>query len=471
MKKIVIFIVLIFFITGCIRRTAKKNEILSSYSDLNLKTIELNKSSAEELLIKINKAINKIKSMKKKSTSVEIENFVLELNEIKEELNAVQLNEKICDYDKGEFVIPPMTQVIMQLDSYCLNSLKAIPDKDETFVFTKESPDIPVFYELMKYTNTVEATDKKFKQKLLWHLANDVKFENLSFEESAILLKADPSSIIKVNSGMREAAGNYLKRIIPGLKEADRAYKIIKGKVHTYEEYESVLTALVSKEKPVEVQGPVKSDGYELYTETETKGYKAVKIKMINTGLEPVRAYGYLRPLRADVQPIALDLPKSPEDSMKDAITKQWNQLAADSILYIFDDKINEGDKKTIIDNPDKLVDIWRAYGDNIKAKEYTEKFCRDYPELCSDSRHNCTADAFRHAIWNAFMARDVGDFALEISNNHEMISDQHEMEREMDLYNNKIGWDAGISLKERGFLDDSLYYEELLKLDRKSVV
>lgn len=59
-----------------------------------------------------------------------------------------------------------------------------------------------------------------------------------------------------------------------------------------------------------------------------------------------------------------------------------------------------------------------------------------------SSGLHNGNGDAFRHALWNAGMVKDVGaDFAKKWSDAHEYGSKgQPKIEQTMDLYNNNIG-------------------------------
>ena len=55
---------------------------------------------------------------------------------------------------------------------------------------------------------------------------------------------------------------------------------------------------------------------------------------------------------------------------------------------------------------------------------------------------HNGNGDAFRHTLWNYGMAIDVGQsFAKKWADAHENgASGQPDLEKEMDLYNNKVG-------------------------------
>jgi hypothetical protein len=63
------------------------------------------------------------------------------------------------------------------------------------------------------------------------------------------------------------------------------------------------------------------------------------------------------------------------------------------------------------------------------------------------NGNHNNIVDAFRHAIWNALNARDLGDKkAKKFGDAHEAMTDQPDAEREMDLHNNEMGRKIGTS-------------------------
>jgi len=59
-----------------------------------------------------------------------------------------------------------------------------------------------------------------------------------------------------------------------------------------------------------------------------------------------------------------------------------------------------------------------------------------------SNVLHNGNGDAFRHTLWNCGMAIDVGQsFAKKWADAHENgASGQPKLEKEMDLFNNKVG-------------------------------
>lgn len=54
---------------------------------------------------------------------------------------------------------------------------------------------------------------------------------------------------------------------------------------------------------------------------------------------------------------------------------------------------------------------------------------------------HNDNADAFRHALWNAFMVKRIGYAeAKKWADAHEDYPNNPELEKRMDLHNNNLG-------------------------------
>jgi len=67
---------------------------------------------------------------------------------------------------------------------------------------------------------------------------------------------------------------------------------------------------------------------------------------------------------------------------------------------------------------------------------------------------HNGKGDAFRHALFSALNARDLGlDLAKKLGDAHELHPIETPLGREMDLYNNQIGRDIFSLLNSRGLL------------------
>ncbi|QLH06079.1 DUF6973 domain-containing protein [Nitrosopumilus ureiphilus] len=79
------------------------------------------------------------------------------------------------------------------------------------------------------------------------------------------------------------------------------------------------------------------------------------------------------------------------------------------------------------------------AYIANTKANQALKKTQEKFPS----GGHNDDADAYRHALWNCLMARQIGaSEAKKFGDAHENYDGNPENEKEMDLHNNKKGRD-----------------------------
>ena len=65
--------------------------------------------------------------------------------------------------------------------------------------------------------------------------------------------------------------------------------------------------------------------------------------------------------------------------------------------------------------------------------------------ELFHEGKRNTVADAYRHCLWSALMARDIGEAkAREFSTWHESKTGNPFSEWQMDLHNNRVGLEIG---------------------------
>jgi len=359
------------------------------------------------------------------------------------------------DRENYAVIVPAKSVLHIKLKTYCLALDAACPVSKEQYILTAGGPEnAPMLLEIMKYTNTKEKTQHSLKQSLIWNLNNQVAFEDLPADQKILLLKADPAAYLKANSHLKEKGIKFIKGLIPGAPEIERAASFIKGKVHEYEEYEKAMMKLRSRIALPEDAGPIKADGYEgLYTIVKTNGYTDAEVYFINTSAGTVTVHSYFKPVRGDVQPLAFDLPEHlDEQALKDAMGKLLS-----GIIDFSAGGIKPGDRKTIEENPDRLVDLIKAGFDKEDAYTWTEK-------LYGGNGADDESDAFRHAFWNAIMVRDVGDFGETIASNHELNDPGTPGSNDMDLWNNRIGREIGKELSEKGAQDNSAYAEEVKK-------
>jgi len=450
-----------------------KANFLKGYESADLEQINISSVDADNLLKKIRELNKKVIEAKTVSGSYDYDNIIRGLEDIFMQYKSLEGINRVADYNDAVLLIPPKSSVSMKVKTYCLDSGKASPKKDEPYVLFDGEPDIAMFKDIMKYTNSKETVKQSLKQKLLWNLQNHVRYERLSGEERKLLNRIDSNAYLRVDNFFKDAAGSLLKELIPGWKEAEKVSRIVKGTVYKYEDYKRNVMSLVSKHSIPEVAGPIKSDGYDVYTIVEPEGFSKAKITFINLTDKTQKINSYFRPLRNDVQPLAFDLPVYIDNTLENKIRKEIGELIILSVEFIsgsraklYDDyiaiKIGKGDRVTIEDNPERIIDFWKAMNNRNKAFKLTKKVCEENPGMCSKNMHNCNGDAFRHAMWNALMQRDIGDYAEIIATNHERNID-NSAENNMDLFNNKIGRNIGKKLKEKGIIDDDSYCREVL--------
>lgn len=100
----------------------------------------------------------------------------------------------------------------------------------------------------------------------------------------------------------------------------------------------------------------------------------------------------------------------------------------------------------------------YKAYFSRRRAEGSTRK------EYSSVPVHwNNEADAYRHAYWNADMARNIGkDIAEEIANAHESKAEQSNGELNMDLWNNWMGRELGADLSNQSKTTEQIIKEAI---------
>ena len=293
---------------SCASKTLKMS-CLEKYDSVTLEKIEI-------LPVNINELDNDIKEIKEMYVSTKREITEDDRRRLGKKMESIRTRylslikiRDIADYDEGVIVVPPKSELVISVKSYCLDPYRASPKDNEAYMLTSDEPEIAMYRDIMVYTNTKERVSGIPKQTLIWNIVNEVRFEELPPMQMALLTKIDVLAYLKLNSHLKDAAGNMLMKMIPVLKDAKRISGIIKGKAYDYEKYEDIINSLVSAEKLPFVCGPVKAEGYDLYTVVKPSGFSNVTIIFINVGNAEVRVGGYLKSFRKDVQAIGFDLP------------------------------------------------------------------------------------------------------------------------------------------------------------------
>lgn len=112
-------------------------------------------------------------------------------------------------------------------------------------------------------------------------------------------------------------------------------------------------------------------------------------------------------------------------------------------------DKLNEDEKDFVRKHP---IAAKRFFENSKKAFKFVQN---------EDGAHNGLGDAKRHAYWSALNAKSEGeDLAREFGNAHENNPGQPISEREMDLFNNEVGYNIGVDALKNGWSDSRIQEE-----------
>ena len=118
-------------------------------------------------------------------------------------------------------------------------------------------------------------------------------------------------------------------------------------------------------------------------------------------------------------------------------------------------------EKKLVLRYPNKAYFVYQhsRTADNITTNRFYH-----LPLL------NSKADAFRHALWSALLARDIGAYYAKLfTDAHESETlPRHALEKQMDLHNNAIGYSTGYSydgLTMANKIEEKMHSGELVYL------
>ncbi len=448
------------------RFTPEKIPVLQEYDYI--------KFSLKQLVNEI-KSLNRILSEKNISESKykDILNRLEVLGKQVKIFNAIKINK-----NEGSFIIPANSKTTFYFKSYCLNPHGASPASKEQFIFTKAPPDIPLYKDVMIYSNSAVKNNTVNKQLLLWNLKNNVKFENLPTNQQAFLLKMDPMSYLKINnyitSELKASATKFAKTQIPFYNQVTDTIKLVKGKAYTYEEYKRNIENIAVKAKLIDNTAPIKTDGYDgVFTQTESSAFSGTTIIFINANSFPITiaCTSFLDPLRKGVQPIGFDMPTICEeyDKYEDEFLNELDKLLLNlyKIAVTMTGKDNWGDYQSVQNSiNNNKADIFFFLVDGLLAWEHTKA---RFGKNSEDGENH----AFRHALWSALMTRDMGvKKAEEFASNHELPIYQTRG-RTMDLHNNKIGREIAVELMQTGdlsvgvIINSIIINKDKLKIDK----
>lgn len=460
LQKISSLLCICLLLNSCSTKLISPDRLLPEKTP-NLQEYDYTKFSHKNFLEKIQSLNKKLTEPGKLQTIEEYAKLGQELSSVTEEYRlflALEFNRKDIS-----FSLQPNSKMTFKFNSYCLNPGKASPRHNEQFVFRKSSPDIPLYKDIMLHTNLGKKIKPVNKQLLFWNLKNDVKFENLPQDQQELLMEINPTAYLKINSIIKSEVKTrltkYAKTHIPFYDDTQKTIDLLKGKAYTYQDYANKVEKLASTLKLLADEGPIKADGYYIYTLTQNSGFSSTTITFINITNLPlvISCLAFLDPLNNNVQPIGLDMPLILEEyeQYKNDIENEIDKML---VLLLY--KIgNDGDYKSILDNIKNKRALLSFLGAGYMSTLYTKAvFLRNGTDDESD--------AFRHALWNALMVRDMGEsLAEEFATNHEIFDKkQTQRQKDMDMHNNKAGRETGKELFEKGIKDELSYIKEILK-------
>jgi hypothetical protein len=319
-KKFSLFLCICLLLNSCSTKLISPDRLLSEKTQ-KLQEYDYTKFSHKNFL-------EEIKSLNKKLINFDKSQTIEECEKLGKEFSAVIEQYKIfkaLEFTRKDisFSVQPNSKMTFKFNSYCLNSGKASPRQNEQFVLRKNSPDIPLYKDIVLYTNSGKKIKPVNKQLLFWNLKNDVKFENLPQDQQAFLTDIDPMAYLKVNNMIKSEVSaqltKYAKANIPFYNDTKKTIDLVKGKAYTYQDYANKVEKLASKLKLLPDEGPIKADGYDIYTLTQSSGFSGTTITFINITslLHVISCAAFLDPLNNNVQPIGLDMPSILEEYEK----------------------------------------------------------------------------------------------------------------------------------------------------------
>ena len=210
-------------------------------------------------------------------------------------------------------VIPARSKISVSFETYCLDPNKAVPAKNEQYIWQKASPGIKYFKELLDLRRA-GGIEKEELQTLFWNLKNETTWESYPSKLKAILIKIDPNAAFKLPSDLKNQAKDFLTNEFfnqPAATAVLDTVHLVKGRFYELAEIKNNIESLKSNYKidaPDEIN---KIPETFVYAESESNGYSSQEITFYNHTEESqeidFNEY-YLQPERQDVQRIAINL-------------------------------------------------------------------------------------------------------------------------------------------------------------------
>jgi hypothetical protein len=235
----------------------------------------------------------------------------LDAKDIKLFENLLDKYMELKDFSTQIIKVPARSNVEIPLESYCLDSNKASPKKNERYTWKKGLPKIKYYSEVIRLRNSRKISQTE-AQSLIWSLKNKTLWENYPKKYQKILKEIDPKANerlpTKLKKTLKEIAKDSLEQI-SGLSDSLTLYKLIKGKYYNYEDVKRQVLETKSKYKILNNNKLYKIESSEIYSESVSTGFSSQKVTLYNPTDSPqeidISKY-YLKPIRKDVQRIGV---------------------------------------------------------------------------------------------------------------------------------------------------------------------
>ncbi|MBL7670287.1 MAG: hypothetical protein JNM39_07350 [Bdellovibrionaceae bacterium] len=341
----------------------------------------------------------------------------------------------------------PFSKTQIEVITFCASSRKAIPEKNEIFHWAKGLPKIQLLKEVLDLYRKKSDLNRQSIQEIVWNLENGTLYENYPDNLKTILQQASPSAPLILPSTLKSEVTEIFM-----LEEIKNAAALIRGQYHSYREFKNFAEQRKSNLPLARNQVFSSLPNTHILTSTTSNGYESQLVSFYNStpSLQNIVVSDYyLKPLRADVQPLVLAsvLPYAEE------IQKLLEQAALKLLGYIGSQypTLNKEEKQLVKERPiESAIVLYNA----IIAEQKAEEF---YP----NSKPNGESDAFRHYVWSGLLVRDVGeDRASAFLNAHEATLGQSDAEKAMDQFNNDQGISASKDMLEKEYFNNSTILE-----------
>lgn len=300
-------------------------------------------------------------------------------------------------------------------------------------------------------------------QVLIWSLLSGSRFDELNLENRKNLTKIFPDAAVRFgNSLVEDSAKSFLLSQIPSeilsAKEKFDDYKnLLQDTKSKYSEIEQILSPKSSRLNPISVGWLKHEDGY--YIQLKSDGYQKVHVQIYAP--ESLKLNTYFKPSKHVVLP-----GEGQRLALSSYVVNEANSLlgslAADIVKWKTGHELTESEKQLILKYPMDALKMHDAMSEAFKKTDQLFK---------GTSKHNTSADAFRHFVWSGLSANTVGsDRSFDFLKAHEDYAGNPTEEKNMDMRNNLNGIEYFKNYKGNNFEED-LIKSGLEKVKNKELV